>query len=180
MTATETICARVEVNFELNWPSTKGTIATYNPGTWGAIYSHNTVGFSDSEADVVCREMGLSGGRHLPFNAQFNFFRPTAGPLWMKFDETNLTGCDGSETTILDCQYQFSETSFEFETGQNDMYYTQICCDGDLPAVTSVDAYADLTSCTPCAVGTYKSLNGSALCEYCPAGKYSDETGSTT
>ena len=176
----DTICGRVEVSFELNWQSTRGA-TSYDPGTWGGVYSENEFGFSDSEAKVVCRELGLSGGRHLPVNAQFNFFKPMTGPLWIKFDQGSSTGCNGSEASLLDCQYEFSETSFCSPSclSQNSMYYAQICCEGNIPPISSLSAYVDHGSCTECAVGTYKSTNGSVLCQYCPPGKYSDVTGAT-
>ena len=182
LVGTESICGRVEVTFELNWQSSRGA-ASYDPGAWGGVYSENQFGFGDNEANVVCRELGLSGGRHLPFNSEFNWYHPSSGPLWIKFDQGNSTGCNGTEATLSDCQYEFSETSFCIGNtcpGQNTMYYAQICCEGDLPSLSSSGAYVEQASCTMCAVGTYKSTNGSALCQYCPAGKYSDATGATS
>ncbi len=183
MAGTETICGRPEVNFELNWQSSRDS-QFYDPGTWGGIYDQDPSisAFGDDEARVVCRELGLSGGRRLTSNTPFNFYNPSSGPAWIKFDATSATGCSGSEATLSLCRYEFSNSSFcvgNICPDQMSEHYAQLCCEGGLPLLSSSRTYVDPSSCTACAVGTYKSSIGSSLCEHCPAGKYSNSTGAT-
>ena len=70
-------------------------------GEWQQICA---AGFSRPDADVVCGQLGHGAGTVLPF-----FDVPLADPDATDFAPIGVTtpGCDGTEPTLLECEYDY-------------------------------------------------------------------------
>lgn len=72
-------------------------------------------GFTDTDAKVICRELGFQYGRNLP--------KGTFGTFYGRYSRPNIT-CHGNESTILDCKYD------ELRSCQRENYlgYAAVSC----------------------------------------------------
>lgn len=72
-------------------------------------------GFTDTDAKVICRELGFQYGRNLP--------KGTFGTFYGRYSRPNIT-CNGNESTILDCKYD------ELRSCQRENYlgYAAVSC----------------------------------------------------
>ena len=71
-----------------------GRLEVYYNGRWGTVCDD---GFSMAEADVVCRQLGLSGARS--FSSGSNSGN---GTIWL--DDVY---CNGSESSIAACRHSY-------------------------------------------------------------------------
>ena len=71
--------------------STEGRVEIYYNGTWGTICN---AGWTDSDGDVVCRELG--------YNSSFGIqsYGAGEGPIWLSNPD-----CNGNEDRLVDCQF---------------------------------------------------------------------------
>ena len=76
-----------------------GPVKVFYKGRWGYVCHHN---WDINDADVVCRELGLSGAIYaLPQQSWFpNTFVNFSMPIIL--DDVS---CNGSESSILNCQH---------------------------------------------------------------------------
>ncbi|XP_055956391.1 deleted in malignant brain tumors 1 protein [Patella vulgata] len=95
----------------------------YGYTTWTALCG---TGFDDTEARVVCLEMGFSNGRPLPVGSYGNYY----GTPYIR----NNIACTGSESSILNCSYAGSTCSSYSYTN----YASVACFNGSLDNTTSV------------------------------------------
>ncbi|XP_056265599.1 neurotrypsin-like [Pseudoliparis swirei] len=70
----------------------EGTVEVYHTGQWGSVCDDQ---WDDSDAEVVCRQLGLSGVARAWGHAHFG---KAPGPVWL--DEVH---CSGSELRLEDC-----------------------------------------------------------------------------
>ena len=204
-----TLCGRVEVNYPVSSSQCNGD--SFPPGEWGyildlAITMRSNAELDGYNMDIACNFMGLSGGPPLiitDFN-NFNSVTRATGPAWLLFyggagragsNSENIkgglsptddpTGCAGNESSLLECLYKYSNTSFCGSSDDPSVSHSitsanvfQLCCEGNLAAV-SHRLWAEPASCTMCAAGTFKPTNGTSYCKDCTAGKFSATSGAT-
>ena len=71
--------------------STEGRVEIFYDGQWGGVC---LTSFGENEANVLCRQLGFSGG-----DPQLTlYFGYSENPMWLD----NIT-CTGDESTIFDC-----------------------------------------------------------------------------
>lgn len=72
--------------------SIKGSVEVFRNGFWGSVCA-----FGALEAAVLCRQLGLQGSAW----ASADTLNVTGRPVWI-----NATSCNGTEASLLDCDYQ--------------------------------------------------------------------------
>lgn len=79
----------------------QGRLEVYHDGSWGTVCDDR---FTKPDADVVCRELGFSGGSESVITTGFSRtnggFTPGTGKIWM--DGVN---CRGSEQKLSQCSF---------------------------------------------------------------------------
>ncbi|KAK6179250.1 hypothetical protein SNE40_011654 [Patella caerulea] len=103
----------------------------YGYATWTVLCGS---GFGDTEARVVCHEMGFSNGRSLPAGSYGKYF----GTPYIR----NNIACTGSESSILNCSYAGS-TCF---SNSNTNYASVACFNGSRDNTTSVSLEGGTTA----------------------------------
>lgn len=83
------------INAQTKKESWMGRLEMYHSSQWGTICSDS---FSDAAAQVVCYQLGLSGGTVLP--PDHENFTIGSGPIWM--DDII---CQGEEKRLWDCSF---------------------------------------------------------------------------
>ena len=74
-------------------PPCEGLVEVYLGGQWGTVCDDR---FGDTDAEVVCRQLGLSGGTAITGTCQGS----TSQPIVL-----DNVDCDGSEMRLVDCQH---------------------------------------------------------------------------
>lgn len=95
-------------------------------GSWRQVC---TAGFDDKEAAVACRQLGYGAGTVAPFFQVAD--PPGADALVFPDVGVTLPGCDGSETTLLECGAE--EQTRPFFTNQQMIFG---CRDSREPGLT--------------------------------------------
>ena len=67
-----------------------GRVEIYHDGEWGTVCSY---GFSEVDAQVVCRSLGHYGGV-----VRTGWYGAGSGPIWL-----DDVGCVGSEVSLSEC-----------------------------------------------------------------------------
>ncbi|KAJ8047464.1 Deleted in malignant brain tumors 1 protein [Holothuria leucospilota] len=75
--------------------SNKGRVEIFHDGQWGTVCDD---GWGDTDAAVVCRQLGFSGTAVAFVSAWFGY---GSGPIWL-----NNVECTGSERTLRECLNQ--------------------------------------------------------------------------
>lgn len=83
----ETVNVRLAIGVHPN----RGRVEVQFRQIWGTVCGTS---FNNDAANVICRQLGFSGGRRLAT------LDPGKGPIWM-----DGLSCHGTETTIADCQF---------------------------------------------------------------------------
>ena len=83
-----------ETSFLIDQPTSfQGNVEIFHFGEWGSICDDE---FDDSEARVICKQLGFPGSRRPTYSSQFGYGQAR---IWMD----NLY-CYGTEAEIRDCR----------------------------------------------------------------------------
>jgi len=70
-----------------------GTVEVHHDGQWGTVCG---AGWDETDAGVVCREIGCGEAVEAVYFARFG---QGSGPIWMSY-----VSCSGSESTLKNCR----------------------------------------------------------------------------
>ncbi|KAL3847865.1 hypothetical protein ACJMK2_018756 [Sinanodonta woodiana] len=147
----------------------EGRVEIFALNQWRNIYASNNT-WSDKEAAVVCRTLGLS----------------TDGSKGFKISLLNNVKCTGVEQSVDQCVYNTVDCK------QSNVVYLECGCYAsgcsgsgnycDIVRNTCVTAcqpgsYASGSRCYLCGLGSYQPLQHQYYCNQCPAGTFQNRTG---
>lgn len=72
-----------------------GRLEVLHDGRWGSVCDDS---FTDAEASVACRQLGLGGSGTAYPSAPFGY---SPGPIWLE-----MLGCTGSEAALEQCAHK--------------------------------------------------------------------------
>lgn len=90
-----------------------GSVMVFKLGQWGHVCDDS---WTEVDAQVVCRQLGLVGGG-VGRSGSWTALHRGTGPIWM-----DDVACSGTETTLLECPYNAQHNCGHTED-------TSICCD---------------------------------------------------